>query len=85
VIEDRDRSVKPPWTRLLVSRFTDPAYTVRPDPDLTIDGWNHGIELTLGWSAAEAIGRPAEERLRPTIDAGARASKLQSSLRWRQT
>lgn len=62
----------------LVDRFDDPAYAVRADPKLTIDAWNHAIEQALGWTAKEAVGRPAIERLRPTIGRQSRARRVES-------
>jgi DNA-binding XRE family transcriptional regulator len=66
----------------LVDGFDDPAYVVRNDPWLTIESWNHGIEQKLHRAAEDAIGRPAFECLRPTLDRVTRAH-LEDDLRRR--
>jgi PAS domain S-box-containing protein len=60
----------------LVDRYPAPAFSVRTDADLTIDAWNHAAEVALGWTAAEAIGQPANERVVPAI-ASVRRRKLE--------
>ena len=46
--------------------------------------WNRGAEQTLGWTAAEAIGRPVEEIFRPAAEGVLRvvADTLQRESEW---
>jgi PAS domain S-box-containing protein len=61
----------------LVDSFDTPAYAVRANADLTIVAWNRAAERTFGWAADEVVGRPADERLRPTIGERARANRIE--------
>ena len=57
------------------------------DLDLTVLSWNAGAERLYGWSAKEAIGRPASETILPPesvrrAEEGGETSALQSDGRW---
>ena len=57
------------------------------DLDLTVLSWNAGAERLYGWTAKEAIGRPASETILPPESArqaaeGEASIALQSDGRW---
>jgi PAS domain S-box-containing protein len=57
------------------------------DLDLTVLSWNAGAERLYGWSAKEAIGRPASETILPPesvlpAEEGSSSLALQSDGRW---
>ena len=49
------------------------------DPDGIITYWNHAAEVLYGWTAAEAIGRPAAD-VTPTTPSRAQTQAIESAL-----
>jgi PAS domain S-box-containing protein len=47
--------------RRMSRRYTSRVATMRTDPDFWITAWDAGAEELFGWTADEAIGRPAWE------------------------
>jgi PAS domain S-box-containing protein len=83
VTEQRKLEEQVQYQALLLANVSDAV--ISTDTDLIIQSWNPAAEIIYGWTAAEAVGKPTAELLKPEFSDLTRAevlAQLKASGHW---